>query len=110
MALDNFEKQPYEEFRIDADFGNNFQSGEELTLGSCSVEATDPDGLDVAATITDQTTIAVIAGGETAVANAGLQVLIRAGVDGITYKITFKGVTTLDHKWEKDVNMKVKEK
>lgn len=109
MALDSFEKQPYEEFRISADFGHNFQAGETLTLGSCTVGATDGDGQDVTATVTDQTTIAVINGVESAVDSAALQILVRAGTTGATYKITFKGVTSLDHHWELDVNMKVKE-
>lgn len=109
MALDNFTKQPYEEFRVSADFGKNFQAGETLTLGSCSVAAVDSTDQDVTATVTDQATIAVIDGVESGVSQSALQVLVRAGTDGETYKLTFKGYTSLDHKWELDINMKVKE-
>jgi hypothetical protein len=109
MALDSFEKQPWEEFRISADFGLNMQESETLVLGNCIVSAKDPDGQDVTATVTDQTTIAVVDGESSGVVSGAVQCLIKAGSDGVTYKLTFKGVSDLDHKWEKDINMKVKE-
>jgi hypothetical protein len=109
MALDSFEKQPYEEFRISADFGLNFQAGETLTQANCSVEAKDPEDQDWTVTVTDQATVAVIDGVESGISQSALQVLVRGGEHGKTYKITFKGETSLDHHWELDVNMKVKE-
>lgn len=104
-------KQSYEEFRVDVDFGLNMESGETLTLGSCTIECIDKDGTDVATTLLDIATKAVIVGSESGLADAGLQVLIRGGTEAASnYKYTFKGVTSNDHKWERDVSLKIKER
>ena len=110
-------KQSYEEFRIHVDFGLNMESGvEELALGSCSVVCVDKDDEVVTETLLDDTTMAIVNGdpvadGGSAVVNAGLQVLIRAGSEAAEpYKFTFYGVTNNDHKWEKDLTMRIRER
>lgn len=104
-------KQSYEEFRIDVDFGLNMVSGETLVLGSCTVVCVDNTGADVSTSLLDISTKALVVGTESGLASAGLQVLIKGGTEaGSKYKYTFKGVTTNDHKWEKDLKMKIKER
>jgi len=104
-------KQSYEEFRVDVDFGLNFAAGEALVLGSCDVVCEDKDGTDVSSTLLDDTTLVLVTGSESEVAQAGLQVLIKGGSEAASkYKYTFYGVTSLGHKWEKDIFMKVKER
>jgi hypothetical protein len=112
MALDNFTKQSWEEFRIDVDFGKNMDAGEKLALGSCYIVATNASGATCTAAIVDLTTMTLINGTSTGMTSTSLQALIRGGDDTNTpYKITFYGVTDLTppHKWEKDISMKIKE-
>ena len=109
MALDKFTKQSFEEFRISADFGNNFQAKESLVIGSCTVTAADKDGNDVSSTVLDGTTIATADGATSGVALSALQVLVKAGSESESpYKITCQGVTDKGHKWELDVRMVIK--
>jgi len=104
------EKQPYEEFVVAADFSKNMNiaGGEDLVLGSCTVTATDINGDDATADVTDQGTIAKGTGTE----QGWLKCLIKAGtVDLTPYKVTFRGLTDSvpAEKWEKDVIVKIKE-
>jgi len=102
MALDNFTKQSYESFIISANFENNMTTGETLTLASCSVSATDKDGVDASSTVLDSTSKAV--------SGTKLQIRVKDGAEaGSPYKITFKAVTSLSNKWEKDVQMTITE-
>ena len=104
-------KQSYEEFRIDVDFGLNMAAGEVLVLGTCDIICEDKDGTDVTATLLDISTMVLITGTESLKANAGLQVLARAGSEAAEpYKYTFYGVTDNDHKWEKDLTMRIRER
>jgi hypothetical protein len=106
-------KQSYEEFRIDVDFGLNMETGEALVVGSCTVVCEDKDGEDVTTTLLDDTTKKLVTGSSSALANGGLQVLIKGGSEAAEpYKYTFKGVTDLDpaNKWEKDVTMRIRER
>lgn len=117
-------KQPFEEWVIAADFSDNMDiaGGEDLVLLSCLVEAVDAQGndatengeLSVAAQIVDTTTMAIGTGSE----KGYLKVLVKGGLENETvdeavedrspYKITFKGVTTAQEKWEKDVLVTVR--
>jgi len=104
-------KQSYEEFRVDVDFGLNMAAGETLQLGSCSVVCIDNDGDVVTATLLDIAEMTLVTGTESELPLAGLQVLIKGGSEAASkYKYTFKGVTSLGHKWEKDLSLKVKER
>jgi hypothetical protein len=104
-------KQSYEEFRIDVDFGLNMAVGEVLVLGNCDVSCIDNDGTDVTATLLTIATKALVTGTESLKALAGLQVLIKAGSEAAEpYKYTFYGVTDSDHKWEKDISMRIRER
>lgn len=104
-------KQGYEEFRVDVDFGLNMEAGETLVLGSCTIVCVDNTGTDVSSTLLDSLTKALVTGNESELPLAGLQVLIKGGTeDKSKYKYTFKGVTSLGHKWEKDLTMKIKER
>lgn len=105
MGMGKFTKQGYEEFVIAADFSNNMERDEVITLQT--VSAIDAAGTNVSDTILDQGTVE----------NDGAQqvsVLVRAGEEtkGISpYKITFYCETNAFpmHKWELDVQMIVKE-
>ena len=99
MGLENFKKQPYEEFLIAGDYVNVLNSGETLVLGSSSAAASDSAGNDQTSVVLDVSTLAV--------SGSQLKVKVRAGVTGETYKITFKTTTSLGYKWEIDVNMRV---
>jgi len=103
MALDNFTKQSYESFIISANFEKNMTPGETLTLASCSVSATDKDGVDASSTVLDSTSKAV--------SGTKLQIRVKDGAEagGSPYKITFKAVTSLSNKWEKDVQITITE-
>ena len=104
-------KQSYEEFRVDVDFGLNMETGETLTLGSCTVVCVDKDGTVVTDSLLDIMTMTTVTGTESELPNAGLQVLIKGGTEAASkYKYTFKAVTSNSHKWEKDLTMKIKER
>lgn len=98
--MEQFEKQPYEEFTITADFSKNMETGETIT--EQFVIAFDKDGLDASSIVTDQGT--VIASGQT------VKTLVQAGDQALSpYKLTFRCTTSNGHKWELDVKMKVRE-
>jgi len=103
MAANQFTKQTYEEFVIEADFSANLITGE--IINSQFVSAKDKDGTDVTSTILDINTLA----------NDGaskVSILVRAGsVSASPYKITLRCITNhaIPHKWEMDITMRVKE-
>lgn len=98
--MDKFVKQTYEEFTITADFSNNMAVGETIT--SQTVTVLDAGGDDASIIVVDQASVAN--DGSTKVS-----ALVRGGgVDLSPYKITFKIVTSVAHKWELDVQMLVK--
>jgi hypothetical protein len=118
-------KQPFEEWVVAADFADNMDiaGGEDLELGSCTIEAVDAQGndateggsLSAAAQIVDTSTMAKGTGTE----QGFLKVLIKGGVenevvdeatvDRSPYKVTFKGVTDAPEKWEKDLIVTVRD-
>lgn len=103
MALDSFNKQPYEVFWVSADFSNNLDSSEAIVVGSSAVTAMDQDGVDA--------TSDVIVTGTITVSGDTLQIQVKGGTTAITYKLTFRATTDASpaNKFELDVNMKVKE-
>jgi len=104
-------KQSYEEYRIDVDFGLNMADGEELILGNCDIICVDKAGTLVTDTLLEIATKARIVGSESELILSGLQVLIKAGSEAAEpYKYTFYGVTDNNHKWEKDVTMRIRER
>lgn len=99
--MERFTKQPYEEFRVTTDFADNFSLGE--TILSQAVTATDRFGADVSTTVLDQSSV-------TNDNISKVSVLVRAGDESHSpYKITFRCVTSIGHKWEFDNQMRVKE-
>jgi len=102
MALENFTKQSYESMIISANFENNMETDETLVLASCEVTAADVDGADASST--------VLGSGSKAVSGSALQIRVQAGSEASSpYKITFKALTSLNNKWEKDVQMTITE-
>lgn len=98
--MEKFIKQIYEEFTITTDFSKNMATDE--TIINQSVSVIDYANVDVTTVITDQSTIAAV--GQT------VQILVRAGDEsGTPYKITFRCETSEGHKWELDIQMKIKE-
>ena len=105
MALDKFEKQPYEVFWISASFANDYGASEAIVIGSSTVTVTNTDGVDATADV-------IVAGTASANGTQGMKVQVTGGSeDNSPYKITFRSVTdsTPANKWEKDIKMTVKE-
>lgn len=99
--MDRFTKQPSERFAVSTDFKRNFSSGE--TVGACAVTATDKDGTDVTATVTDQSSLTPVRG-------TRVEVIVRAGQESASpYKLTFECDTSIGHHWEHDIEMLVVE-
>lgn len=99
--MEKFTKQIYEEFTIAGDFSKNMETGE--TIATQTVVAVNNVGADATNDVLD--TGSISNDGTTKVL-----VLVRAGTEALSpYKITFKAVTSVDHKWEVDVQMKIKE-
>lgn len=99
--MDKFEKQPYEEFTVSTNFSKNFSSGE--VVESQAVTAIDNLGNDVTTMITNQVTVANDGA-------SGVSVLVRSGSeDKSPYKLSFRCVTNRGHRWEHDIQMKVRE-
>ena len=102
--MEEFEKQGYEEFTIKADFSENMNIGDVTgeTITSQTVTA-----VDNADTVSDAIVLvqaSITAGAE------DVSVLCRAGTEALEpYKLTFKCETSLNHKWELDVLMKIRE-
>lgn len=102
--MDKFTKQSYESFTVAANFSNNMASDETIT--SQTVVAIDSNGLDSSTIVLEQASVSNDGSFKVLVlVKDGTQVL--SGKDG--YKITFKAVTSIGHKWELDIMMKVKE-
>ncbi len=99
--MGKFTKQAYEEFTISADFSKNMALGE--TIVSQTVGALDVDLEDVSDVVIDQGTVAND-GEHKAVCR------VRAGEElKSPYKITFRVTTSSAHKWELDIQMRIKE-
>lgn len=100
-AENKFTKQPYEEFAISTDFSSNMLAGETIT--GQTVTVVDKTMTNVSSTITNQTSVSNDG-------NSKVIVLVRAGTKADSpYKITFRCVTSLGHKWEHDIQMTVKD-
>jgi len=105
MALDNFAKQPYESFPIEAEFGNVLIEGEEIIAATSDVSALKSDGSTPATDI-----ILTVAQKAVNAEGSALQIRVKDGVAvDSPYKITFRAVTDQDNYWEKDVEMSVEE-
>ena len=99
MAIDKFTKQSYEKFAIEFDFSDNMSETE--VISTVDVAAIDNTGTDLTST--------VIANVQSDGAKSGL-CMVQDGEEALSpYKITCKVVTDSTHKWEKDVQMKIKE-
>jgi len=100
MALEFTEKQSYEEYTIAVSFAENMIAGE--TISSQTATAIDKAG-------EDKTSIVI---STPSLANSGQKVtlLIKGGIQAESpYKLTIRCVTSLGHKWEKDILLKIKE-
>jgi hypothetical protein len=100
MALEQFTKQPYEEFVIAGEFSAVLATGE--TLSNPTMTAINKKTLeDTSAEVIESGTVAV----------SGTQVVgrVKAGVHKETHKITIRTETSDQNKWEIDVLMKVVE-
>ena len=100
--MDEFTKQPYEEFVISGDFVNVLVGTESIIAGSSDITAIDTS------TEQDSTTEVVDIATKT-VSGSQLRVRCQAGDDGEDHKITFRVKTTQDNKFEIDVLMHVVE-
>jgi len=104
MAIDSFEKQPWEKYWVSASFANDLGDAESIAIGVSTVTATDVNG--------DDATADVITSGTASVDGQLLRVHVEAGTELLSpYKITFRAATDSNpvNGWEKDVRMKVKE-
>lgn len=98
--MESTEKQPWEEFTLEADFSLNMQSDE--TLSNPTVTAVDKNGTDVSTTFLDTNTVQA--------SGQSVFCLIRGGTEDVQpYIVTFRAETSVNHKWELDVKIKVKD-
>ena len=100
MALEEFSKQPYEEFVIAGEFSSVLATEETLSTPTMTA-INKKTGVDTSA--------AVIEGGTVAVSGSQVIGRVKAGATKETHKITIRTETSDSNKWEIDVLMKVKE-
>ena len=99
--METINKQPYEAFTISTDFGSNFASGEAIVLQD--VVAVDRFGIDATAAIIEADSVA--SNGASTVS-----ALLSGGDEAHSpYKITFRCATSVGHRWEYDVQLRVRE-
>jgi hypothetical protein len=100
MALEEFTKQPYEEFVIAGEFSAVLATGETL-LNPAMTAINKKTGVDTSSDVIESGTVQV----------SGSQVVgrVKAGVHKETHKITIRTETSDSNKWEIDVLMKVVE-
>ena len=112
MALEDTQKQPWEQYTIDGDFSDVLGTSEELADSGHLVAAWDNEGEVATSIVLDQSTLTVVNSDDTDKVNAALRVLVKGGdPDKSPYTVTFYGFTntTPQHQWEIDLKVKVKE-
>ncbi|NOX34130.1 MAG: hypothetical protein GXP56_10415 [Deltaproteobacteria bacterium] len=101
--LNSFLKQPYEVLPISIDFSANMEPGETIDLGNSTVAAINiADGEDVAATILENSSLAVVD-------DTKLTVLVKGGSDKNQYEITLRAYISATKKLEEDIRMIVRD-
>lgn len=103
MLVPEFQKQPYEQFFLGAEFANVIDTDlEDIDLPNSTITA-----IDVSED-TDDTVLDI--GSKAVESDSILKVRVTAGTAAKSpYKFTFRIVTTLNNKWEKDINMVVED-
>jgi hypothetical protein len=91
-------KQPYEEFTYTYDFAPLLVTGETLVTHAVTASKL-ADNSDVTATVL----------GGTAINALTVKAVIKAGVNAIDYRVTFRVVTSLGNKYEEDLRLYVRE-
>lgn len=98
--MDEFTKQPYEEFVISADFTANFEAG--TIISSEVVTAYDKGGRDVSDEVIDQASVSNVDG--------VVKMMVRSGqVELSPYKITVRTIDSVNNRWELDISMVIQE-
>ena len=92
-------KQPYEELPRYVDFVDRIAAAD--TIASCTITAADSAGTDVTATI--------VPDGATSYSAAKVYYVLKAGVDGTSYKVTFRAISTAGAKVEEDLMFDVRQ-
>lgn len=92
-----FSKQPAEQYTIAVEFSGKLPTGASLASGA--VSAVDEDENNASSTVLGSTS-ATIAGTQA-------KVLVKAGTDGKTYKVTFLMTLSNGDKLEEDLQMRV---
>ena len=110
MARADIRKQPWEEYPIGADFSDDYETGEAIALATSVVIAID---------LSDGSTVTTVKDGDpfratnpdysNAKTNAMLCQKIKGGSSGDRYKFTFRGVSNLGNRFEKDIFVKIAE-
>jgi hypothetical protein len=98
--IGNVEKQPYEEFPIEAGFTKYLVTAETINAGPTVTARNESTGADTTATVL--TGVATVNGTK-------VQQTIRAGVHGDQHLVTFRIVTSLGRKYEAEIRVTVKE-
>jgi hypothetical protein len=97
MAIPAFgNKQSYEEYFITFDF---FRLVASSVINSSTVIVLDADGEDVTEFLTDEE--------KQEISGSKINVWIRAGISGTTYKLTCEIITELGEQYEMDATLKV---
>jgi molybdenum cofactor biosynthesis enzyme len=93
----SFTKQPSELFTIAVDFTDRMATGE--ALATAVVTATDSAGADKTSTVIHASP---------SVSSPNVLVRVKAGTDGVDYKITVVATTATSEVYEADVTMRVR--
>jgi hypothetical protein len=91
-------KQPWEALPRYVDFVDRIAAAD--TIASCTIAATDSAGTDVTATIIE---------GPTSYSAAKVYYTLKAGTDGMTYKVTFRATSTAGSLVEEDLIVEVRQ-
>lgn len=108
--METFEKQPYEEFNVGADFTADLAASETIVLANSAVSAREEaDDTDVTSSLVGSKSLTTNPDNTEAQTDATLQALIGNGVKDKEYILTFRIETSLNQKFEHDVRMSVRE-
>lgn len=95
-------KQPYEKYPIAVNFSNNMTEEESIILANSIVVAYDMSNQDVSDDILESDTLSVVD-------DTKLQIVIKNGVSGSKYKLSFRAYISDTKQLEEDVIFKVKD-
>jgi len=98
-----FLKQPGEQFPVIGDFTDILDTNETIDVNSSSATVTDENNQDVTSTMTVANSLKIDSNGKK------LQITVKGGSDGKSYKVTLRAATSDNNIYEMDFKMNVQE-